>query len=69
MGIKRCVLSACERQREGLQAEVLKSAPEAQVGLALTLWPAMGLRPAGRMGHGDPHHALGPVKEASEFYI
>lgn len=48
MGIKRCVLSACERHREELEAEVLNSAPEAQVGLAVTLGPTWGCGLQGR---------------------
>lgn len=40
MRIKRCVLSACERQRKAMGAKSLILAPEAQVDLVVTLWPA-----------------------------
>lgn len=52
-GDKRCEFSACEKQRKGLEAEVLNfSAPEVQVGLAVALEAAargqgLGQRPAG----------------------
>ena len=59
MGIKRCEFSACEKQRKGLEAEVLNSAPEAQVGLAVALEAAaggqvFGQRPAEGTGPGHP---------------
>ena len=57
MGIKRCEFSACEKQRKGLEAEVLNSAPEVQVGLAVALVAAaggqgLGQRPAGGLALG-----------------
>ena len=54
MGIKRCEFSACERQRKALEAEVLNSAPEAQVGLAVTLWACGGAEASGRSLQGGP---------------
>lgn len=59
MGIKRCEFSACEKQRKGLEAEVLNSAPEVQVGLAVALEAAargqgLGQRPAEGTGPGHP---------------
>lgn len=71
MGIKRCEFSACEKQRKGLEAEVLNSAPEVQVGLAVALEAAagghgLGQRPAEGTGPGQPP-AIPSLGETSDF--
>lgn len=67
MRIKRCVSSACERQRKALEQKSLTLAPEAQVGLAVTLWPAVARCGLGEMPEGgrrgDPPSQWEPTRE------
>lgn len=64
MRIKRCVSSACERQRKAREQKSLTLAPEAQVGLAVTLWPAVAWGRCPRVDAGETHPPNGSQLES-----
>lgn len=72
MGI-RCG-GACEKQRKGLEAEVLNSAPEVQVGLAVALEAAARAKGLGRglqrgTGPGHPPATPGAWERLLIFHL